>query len=418
MYRIADDARDVARYAAPELSPLSGVCLPEPCQSPLLSILIPTKDRYDTLVPMLTATISYITDAEVEFVVCDSSANPDPSMISLAASDSRIRYVPTADARSIVDNVDRGIAACEGRYICFIGDDDFVAPQIADFVRWMDSKGDDCLIYPPARFWWQNVSFKRLTRFQQPGAFWLPAARQGAVRRRRSADEMRRVQDGGGVAYLDLPRLYHGIASRRAVDRIHERFGRYVPGSSPDMALCAALSEVVEEYSSIDFPITVFGASRASGGGRTAAGRHYGRIEDQAHLPRDIIENWNPALPRIWSEQVIYPQTLHEVARLAGSEAALSRSTLYASLIAYEPHIVRFLLPNLRQYLRERPLAVFGLFKNILLKAAGRARVGFRLHTGIGLGFELHVLRDGNAVMALLAGLKPPEQIRQTVPRT
>jgi hypothetical protein len=44
--------------------------------------------------------------------------------------------------------------------------------------------------------------------------------------------------------------------------------------------------------------------------------------------------------------------------------------------------------------------------------------VGFRLHTGIGLGFELHVLRDGNAVMALLAGLKPPEQIRQTVPRT
>jgi hypothetical protein len=378
----------------------------------LLSILVPTKDRPETLVPMLTATTGFVNDCEVEFVVCDSSTEPDPAVAALVAGDSRIRYLRTMDARSIVDNVERGLAACAGRYVCFIGDDDFVAPQIVDVTRWMERHGEDCLIYPAARYWWRNVSFKRSAKFKQPGAFWLPVARQGTVERKFSRDEMQRVLNGGGVAYLDLPRLYHGIASKRAIDRIHEKFGRYVPGSSPDMALCAALSAVIESYSSIDFPITVFGASRASGGGRTAAGRHHGRIQDQAHLPKDILENWNPALPKIWSEQVIYPQTLYEVARRVGGTAALSRSTLYASLIVYEPHILRHLLPSLWRYIQERPLAAIGLLKDTLLKSAGRARVWFRGHTGIGHPFELHILSDGNAVMAFLAGLESPQQIR------
>lgn len=380
--------------------------------TPLLSILIPTKDRYETLIPMLTGTIGFVTDADVEFIVCDSSAQADPSVAALLARDRRIRYLRTTDACSIVENVERGLAACTGRYVCFIGDDDFVAPQIVEFARWMDRNNEDCLIYPPARYWWRNVSFKRSSKFQQPGAFWLPDARHGKVERKLARAEMQRVLDGGGVAYLDLPRLYHGIASKRAIERIREKFGRYVPGSSPDMALCAALSEVIESYSSIDFPVTVFGASRASGGGRTAAGRHYGRIEDQAHLPKGILENWNPDLPRIWSEQVIYPQTLYEVARRAGGNAHLSRSTLYASLIVYEPHILRHLLPSLWRYVQENPVAGFGLLKATLLKSAGRARVWFRRQTGIGLPFELHILPDGKAVMALLARLDTPELIR------
>jgi hypothetical protein len=378
---------------------------------PLLSILIPTKDRYETLIPMLTTTTRFVTDADVEFVVCDSSAEPEPSIAALVSRDRRIRYLRTTDAGSIVENVERGLAACAGKYVCFIGDDDFVAPQIASFARWMDRNEEDCMIYPPARHWWGNVVFKRPARYQQPGAFWLPDARGGKVERKLSREEMQRVLAGGGVAYLDLPRLYHGIASKRAIEQIREKYGCYVPGPSPDMALCAALASVIDSYSSVEFPVTVFGASRASGGGRTAAGRHHGRIEDQAHLPKDILKRWNPDLPRIWSEQVIYPQTLHEVAYREGSTAALSLSTLYASLIVYEPHILRHLAPNLWRYVRARPLAAAGLIKNILLKAAGRMRVWFRSHTGAGLPFELYILADGHEVMTLLAGLDPPAQI-------
>lgn len=376
--------------------------------TPLLSILIPTKNRYETLVPVVTKIASSIDDARLEIVICDNSPQRGDQVDALVATDPRIAYRYFPDDVSIVDNTECGIDMCRGQYICFIGDDDLVSPHIMAITNWLKDRGEDCLVYPPARWWWQSVHFAKETRSQQPGIFWLPKARDGMVRRRNSADELGRVLTRGGVALIDLPRLYHGIVSRRAIGRIRERFGRYVPGASPDMALCVALALTTEQYLSIDYPVTVFGASRNSGGGWTAARQHHGRIEDQKHLPRDILDRWDPRLPRIWSEQIIYPQTIHEVLSRAGVDNTLSIPTLYGSLMAYEPHILRHLLPIIVRHVRRHPTDIGAILYKTMLKLAGRLRVTVRGQTGMGMPFDLEVLPDVAAVMTFLATLPMP----------
>jgi len=380
--------------------------------APLLSLLIPTKDRYDTLAVVIDEITTSIADPRLEIVVCDNSENPDHEKVAwLNRIDRRITYRHSSDELSIVQNTERGIELCRGEYLCFIGDDDLVSPHIIAVVEWLKGQDSECLIFSPARYWWSGVVFARESRYQRPGAFWLPQDRNGEVKCHDSMVELNAVLARGGVAYMNLPRLYHGIVSRRAIERVQNKFGRYVPGSSPDMALCVALALTNKSYLSIDYPVTVFGASRNSGGGLTAARKHYGRIEDQSILPRDILENWDSRLPRVWSEQVIYPQTIHEIFSRGGLENKLSYSTLYASLIVYEPHILPYLLPVLFRYMAEHPTQIAPLLAKIVLKVGGRMRTSLRSRTGFGMPFDLHFFPVIARVMEFMKVLPPPSAV-------
>lgn len=379
-----------------------------PYPSPLLSILIPTKNRYRTLIPVVTEILARIDDPQLEVVICDNSDPRSADVDALVASDGRIRYLHSPEAISIVENTERGLAACNGEYLCFIGDDDLVSPQIMTIVRWLKKIGEDCLIYPPARYWWSDVVFAKESHFEHPGAFWLPRGGDTGVRRLSSKAELARVYGRGGVAYMDLPRLYHGIASKGAIERIKQRFGRPVPGSSPDMALCIALAMTNKTYLSIDFPVSIFGASRNSGGGWTAAKKHHGRIADQKHLPREILDNWNPKLPRIWTEQIIYPQTIHEVAKRGNVEAPISYPTLYGSLLVYEPHVASELWPCIVRHVASHPTDLPKIMVKTALKLAGRARVALRNRTGVDVPYELHDFATVSEVMAYVQTLALP----------
>lgn len=384
-----------------------------PADTPLLSILIPTKNRYETLLPVVTEITSCIPDPRLEIVICDNSLPRQDIIDSLAAFDPRISYHYFDDTISIVENTERGLDLCKGEYICFIGDDDLVSPHIMKIVDWLKKNHQDCLIYPPARYWWNSVAFAKETRYHHPGAFWLPKAHHGSVRQLDSKAELDRVLARGGVAYLDLPRLYHGIASRRAISRIKEHFGRTVPGSSPDMALCVALALTNQRHVSIDYPVTIFGASRNSGGGWTAAKKHHGRIADQKHLPKNILDNWNQNLPKIWTEQIIYPQTIHEV--MAGSHhgTEISYTTTYGSIIAYEPHVMSELLPVIARYVGRHPTHIPKLFAQTALKIAGRVRVSLNNRTGIGMPFDLYGFQTITDVMSFMREIPLPAVITE-----
>lgn len=385
--------------------------LTAPHPSPLLSILIPTKNRYRTLIPVVTEILARIDDPQFEIVICDNSDPRSTDVDILVASDRRVQYLHSPEAISIVENTERGLAACNGEYLCFIGDDDLVSPQIMTIVRWLKGIGEDCLIYPPARYWWSDVVFANENQFEHPGAFWLPRVNNTGVLRLSSKAELDRVYKRGGVAYMDLPRLYHGIASRSAIDRITRRFGSPVPGSSPDMALCVALAMTNEAYVSIDFPVSIFGASRNSGGGWTAAKKHHGRIADQKHLPRDILDNWNPKLPTIWTEQIIYPQTIHEVAKRGGADAPISYPTLYGSLLAYEPHIASELWPLIARHVARHPSDLPKIVVKTALKLAGRTRVALRNRTGFDAPYELRDFATVSDVMDYVQTLALPAAV-------
>jgi hypothetical protein len=374
---------------------------------PRLSIVIPTKDRYETLVPVLQALTSQIASDEIEFVVQDNSVRVDTGALHALRHDARIKYHHHPEPISIVDNTIRAIEHSKGTYALFIGDDDFITPHVMSFVDLLERSGLSCLIFEPARYWWNTVTFARPTHYNKPSAFWLPRAIGGHARRLKSRDRLEALLLQGGLTYIDMPRFYHGIVRRDALEAIRSRTGTYLPGSSPDMAFSVALALVIDEYAYVDYPVTVFGASRNSGGGWTAQRRHHGRIEDQTHLPKDIMSRWDPMVPRIWSEQTIYPQTIHEVLTRFGSDRHVAYEVFYASLLVNETHLMPYVWPCIRRYYAQHPLRLAVLFALMVKKLGGRLYRYVRSHSAQLMPYDLHEFASVSDAMVFLRDKVP-----------
>lgn len=358
----------------------------------LLSIVIPTKDRYETLIPVVNALLQTIQDDRVELVLQDNSAQPQEwaTLSAALGHDPRVTYAHVGGALSIVANTVAAIQNSSGKFLIFIGDDDLVSPYVMHFVDWMEAHDCEAITYNAARYWWSTVKFDRETVYHRPGAFWLMQPFDATARRVDAASELRRILSIGGVNYGELPRFYHGIVSRAALERVRERAGTYVPGASPDMAFSAALALVMRDYLWVDYPISVFGAARNSGGGMTAAGRHYGKLEEQRHLPRETVEHWDPLLPRVWSELTIYPQTLREVGEKFKEDLTIDYDVFYASALVTEPHIWPHVKGCVRRYYRAHPARLLKLAVLLLKKTAGRAKRAIRASRRGMMNCELH----------------------------
>jgi hypothetical protein len=370
---------------------------------PLLSIVIPTKNRYETLLPTLDALLDNIIGESYEIVVQDNSDDTSPWSIYFARRpDPRLQYAHNPGTISIVENTEEALSRARGDYLTFIGDDDFVAPNILNFVRSYCERNIDAVVYPPAYYWWPSVQFVTPTRFHQPGAFWYPQITSPNEQQIDTKAELQRVTAQGAVALFDLPRVYHGVVRRKVLQKIKERSGKYVNGASPDMALAVATAFQLQTHLKVNTPLTVYGASKNSGGGWTASRMHFGKITDQPHLPQYTKDFWSPRLPSIWSEHTIYPQTAMEVMRFLEQPDTLNYGAFYASMLVNEPHLRHHVLPFATRYLAQHPRAIFQMSAMLVKKMLGKLRRAIRSHV-TGLPFELFVFATPDACMKYLA---------------
>jgi hypothetical protein len=312
-----------------------------------------------------------------------------------------VQYAYQSGFISIVENTEAALLRAKGEYITFIGDDDLVAPNILDFVQRFLEQNIDAVIYPPAYYWWPSVRFANPTRYHQPGAFWYPPSTSTAEQCIDTGLELNRVTSQGAVALFDLPRVYHGVVRRRVLEAIKMRSGYYVNGASPDMALAIATAFVVSSHIKVDTPLTVYGASKNSGGGWTAAQTHFGKIVEQRHLPQYTKDQWSDRLPPIWSEHTIYPQTAMEVMRFMGRPDTIDYGAFYASMLVNEPHLRRYVLPFVGRFLTEKPQSAGHFAALVVKKLVGRLRRALRSRV-TGLPFQLRIFEAPDACMKYL----------------
>ena len=180
------------------------------------------------------------------------------------------------------------------------------------------------------------------------------------------------------------------------------RSGRYVNGASPDMALAIAVAFELSSHVKVNIPLTVYGASKNSGGGWTAAQNHFGKITDQPHLPQYTKDLWSERLPPIWSEHTIYPQTAIEVMRFMGQPDTLDYGAFYASMLVNEPHLRRYVLPFTGRFLAENPQRAMHFVATVVKKFIGRLHRAIRSRI-TGLPFDLLVFETPDACMKHLA---------------
>ena len=322
--------------------------------SPLLSIIIPTKNRYETLVPVINTLLKNINSNDFEIIIQDNS---DSNLTVLnyfeTLQDQRLRYFYQPESLSISDNTTQAIEKIRGKYAIFIGDDDLVSPHICEIVKKLDSVNGVGLIYTPANYWWESVDFQNENFYYQKKALWIPKNISTKFVLKKAGEELDFVLKKGAIGYYHLPRFYHGIVLTSALEKIRKQIGTYLSGSCPDIALATSLSFVVENYYFVNYPVSVFGACRNSGGGWTMSKSHHGKIAEQKFLQNGIEERWDPNIPLIWSERTIYPQTVFETLKAFKSDRQINYPAFYASMLANERFLFKYWWPAVKSYCKK-----------------------------------------------------------------
>ena len=87
-----------------------------------------------------------IPDPGLELVVQDNSDSRElESYTSASVVDRRLRYRYTPPPFSMIDNFNAAVELATGEYLCLIGDDDGVNPEIMEAAHWAQGENVDAI---------------------------------------------------------------------------------------------------------------------------------------------------------------------------------------------------------------------------------------------------------------------------------
>ncbi len=278
--------------------------------NPLLSIVVPTKNRHYYLKYLVQYFCSIKSD-KIELIIHDNSdinAVKGFEKIIESFNDSRIKYLYTFDELSVIDNCDLGIANASGNFVTMIGDDDIFSEYIIGYIEFFNKAGVQAVLPIKSSYIWPDVK-PRLYQDTMSGVYSVSKFKFKRIKVDVN-NELAHVLNLGGVEILNLPRIYHGIIRRDILEKIYIETNSYFPGPSPDMANAVAICKYINKYEIIDVPLIISGHSKSSTGGQGAQGQHYGEISKIRHLPKDTAANWSEDVPFYWSGSTIYAESV------------------------------------------------------------------------------------------------------------
>lgn len=368
----------------------------------LLSIIIPTKNRYDCLIPVLKATLKYIYSDQLEIVVQDNSSDNKTMLDSLASfNDSRLKYFHHQSNLSVTDNTILGVKNANGAYLIFIGDDDLVSPYIIEIVKLMQERKVECLNYKPAHYWWNSVEFSDPNPFNQKCALWMLENISTNFQKLDAKKELQAVIQNGGVSYLKLPKFYHGVVKKEILENIKDKTGTYLPGGCPDISFAVSLALVTNHYHYIHFPVSVFGASKNSGGGMSANNTHFMLLDDATFVSKQTKDNWDIDIPKIWSAHTWNANSVQEVLKAFHINTRINLEGLYGSMLAYEKNLISYILPVMHNYCKGNWAKYCRIYWILWRKKAGIIYRKFQFEKG-STGFTLQIAQDVDTCMDIL----------------
>lgn len=272
----------------------------------LLSIIIPTKNRQPYAVKAVEQILSINKD-NIQVVIQDNSDDESLfEMLSAYANDKRLKYQYSSGIISFVDNFNLAVEISDGEYLCLIGDDDGIIPQVMDVTEWASKNNIDA-VKPGlnAVYFWPNSG--ALRNRADNGYFNINKITVQA-KICNPMKEVVKLLNKGGQNYLslNLAKLYHGIVRKECLENIKRQTGKYFGGLSPDIYLAVALSLTVDAIVQIDFPLTISGICSKSGSADSVTGRHTGKLEDAPHFRGYDKYKWSDLVPRFYSVETIW----------------------------------------------------------------------------------------------------------------
>ncbi len=289
---------------------------------PLLSIVIATKNRVFYCIHAIE-TILKLSSVDFELIVQDNTDTLElKEYVDANVKDTRFVYNYTPPPFSSIDNFNAAITLASGEYLCLIGDDDTVLPNIIEVTQWAKNNNIDSVC--PSFFieyFWPNA----IPQFPT-GLLQIPSRNSGLVAELDASNQLAQFLSNGAIDYLNysLPKIYHGIIKKDCMDMVKKKTGHYFGGLSPDTYAAASLSLVVQKHVTLAYPLTIAGVCAKSTTAESSQGKHSGRYEDTPHLRDRSDYLWDAKIPKFYSVETIWAETACTAIREMGSAPILN----------------------------------------------------------------------------------------------
>lgn len=272
----------------------------------LLSVVIPTKDRYKYLKKLISLIDSYNLN-ELELIIQDNSFD-NSEIIQFLNLKPRtyLKYFYCKDSISMTENVDLAIHNSSGEYVCLLGDDDGFLPNIVNCVKWMKSNNIDALQTAVTIYNWPD--FFDFEGKDTNGELHLDNF-SNEINEIDCIKSLQQLSNRGFRHIYTIPKVYQGIVKRSCLDEVYKIGETYSPGPSPDMATAVALSFVVKKFITINLPVIIVGQSVHVGGGERLLKGGVKNIDDVPFLPNGAKNKWSNRIPKVWCSQTVWPES-------------------------------------------------------------------------------------------------------------
>lgn len=271
----------------------------------ILSILIPTKNRLRYLKGSLEC-INRIESADIEVIIQDNSDNwIDVRECVSAFHNNNFKYFHQEGKLSQTENSELAAEKATGEFVCYIGDDDTICESLLDLARCMSRFNIDSAVYGIANYNWPDL----LKEKPNLNACTYRDIKELRIEVLDPYKNLLQALRGGMLNIKDLPRVYHGIVSKRLLEQVKTNAGSYFPGPSPDMANATACALYARNLIRVNLPMIIDGYGKSSAGGMGQRKLHTGTLKGNFQLKDDVEELWDSRIPKLWMQDTIWPNS-------------------------------------------------------------------------------------------------------------
>ncbi|HVK15862.1 MAG TPA: glycosyltransferase family 2 protein [Fimbriiglobus sp.] len=225
---------------------------------PRFSIVIPTRERADTLRWSLQTAIDQDFDS-FEIVVCDNHSSQETRDVVEAAASPRLRYVRAPRPLAMSANWELAVGEANGEYVTVLGDDDGLLPfALAEADHLIRRHGANALRCQRGLYTWPTLPDPADANFLH-----LPLTRYvKECDAREWIGKLARFEVGADM----LPMVYNSFIHRNIIARHRELAGKVFASAYPDIYSGIGLGYVAGRFLSVGLPLNVAGLSGRSNG--------------------------------------------------------------------------------------------------------------------------------------------------------
>jgi glycosyltransferase involved in cell wall biosynthesis len=284
---------------------------------PLLSIVIPTKNRQPTCLYAIESVL-FLPKKDIEIIVqdCSDSNILEQQIIDKFGTDTRIKYEYVDSKPSMTDNWNRAYERATGLYKCGIGDDDAVLPNIYEITKWAKENNIEAVGHSKRyAYFWPDYTIvpEYASKLMIVDSINYEKVK---IYNRNDLDNLLKVQaTKPDMNYRNLPMAYHCLLSGALIEKLINKTGTFLDGTSLDVYSAFALGLLVNEFYIFDTPFTLPGSCGASNSNRAILKKinphflEFTKIDSDKRIPQvynltfTIVESTQKALSNLHDEK-------------------------------------------------------------------------------------------------------------------